>query len=127
MSVGRGRRSATSGVTQRSSEVKKKMFSGLDVCLQSALGAGLKKRQWKQRRGDVYGCHSQGVFIRKPGHRKQAGNSHSSITTPATAARGLTAPSTPARTCHWSDPEANPGHVTVSVNISICVSPGEGL
>lgn len=44
MNVGRGRWSATSGMTQRSSEVKKKMFNGLDMCLQSALGAGLKKK-----------------------------------------------------------------------------------
>lgn len=53
MNVGRGRQSATSGVTQRSSEVKKKMFSGLDTCLQSALGAGLKNSQWKKRTGEV--------------------------------------------------------------------------
>lgn len=53
MNVGRGRWSATSGMTQRSSEVKKKMFNGLDMCLQSALGAGLKKNQRKKRTGEV--------------------------------------------------------------------------
>ena len=64
MNVGRGRWSATSGMTQRSSEVKKKMFSGLDMCLQSALWAGLKKKSVEEEdRGSVYGCHSQGVFV----------------------------------------------------------------
>lgn len=36
----RGEQSATSGVTQRSSEVKKKLFSGLGMRPRPALGAG---------------------------------------------------------------------------------------
>ena len=58
MNVGRGRWSSTSGMTQRSSEVKKKMFSGLDMCLQSALWAGLKKK--------ISGRRGQGKCVRVP-------------------------------------------------------------
>ena len=98
------------------------------VSLVSSGGRTQKQSMEDEDRGSVYGYRSQGVLVWKTEHRKQTGWQQSSVHHhPSYRCPGPDCPLHPSRPCHWSDLEANPGHIIASVNISVCVSPGEGL
>ena len=84
----RGGQSATSGVTQRSSEVKKKMFSGLGVRSRPALGAGLRVSR-RGGPGKSVSAPFTNSFSMNTRNSGQAGNSrpHVSITSSAAVAQ----------------------------------------